>query len=108
MIELFLAPLPLPGEGYIGIRALADFSVCVYNTQQSHRTRLVLTGLVRRDLRKVAGSPDASHRTRPERPVLTGLMRREGRQTARTPDAEHRTHSGASGALCYIRQYTGR
>jgi len=58
------------------------------------------TGPVRRELRKLAGSPDASHWTHPERPVLTGLMRREGRQTAHTPYAEHRTHSGASGALC--------
>jgi len=58
----------------------------------------VHTGPVRRELLKLAGSPDASHRTHPERPVLTGLMRGEGRQTARTPDVEHRTHSGASGA----------
>ena len=36
------------------------------------------TGLKRRELRKLAGSPDASHRTHPERPVLTGLTPREG------------------------------
>ena len=58
------------------------------------------TGPVRRELRKLVGSPNASHRTHPERPELTGLMRRECRQNARTPDAEHRTHTGASGALC--------
>ena len=62
--------------------------------------RPVHTGPVRRELCKLAGSSDASHRTHPERPVLTRLMRREGRQTARTPDAEHWTHSSASGALC--------
>ncbi|KAG0545451.1 hypothetical protein BDA96_02G362700 [Sorghum bicolor] len=33
-----------------------------------------------RELRKLAGSPDASHRTHPERPVLTGLTPREGFQ----------------------------
>ena len=60
------------------------------------RTRPVHTGPVRIELRKLAGSPDASHRTHPKRPVLTGLIRREGRQTACTPDAEHRTLSGAS------------
>ena len=39
------------------------------------------TGLMRRELRKLTGSPDASHRTHPQRPVLTGPMRREGRKT---------------------------
>ena len=47
----------------------------------SHRTRPVHTRLVRRELRKLARSPDASHRMHPERPVLTGLMRREGSKT---------------------------
>jgi len=65
----------------------------------SHRTRPMHTGPMHRELRKLAGSPDASHRMHPERPVLTGLMRREGRQNDHTPDTEHRTHSGASGAL---------
>ena len=46
------------------------------------------TGLMRRELRKLAGSPDASHRTHPERPVLTGLMRREVCKTT-----SHRTHT---------------
>ena len=70
--------------------------------------QLVHTGPVRRELRELARSPDASHRTHPERPVLTGLMCREGRQTAHTPDTEHRALSGASGALCCTRQHTGR
>ena len=66
--------------------------------------------LLRRELRKLAGSLDVSHQTHPERPVLTGLMRREGRKTP-----VHRTlstgltpvrpmHSASSGQT---RQYTG-
>ena len=57
---------------------------------------------MRRELRKLAESPDASHQTHPERQVLTGLMRREGHQNARIPDAEHRTYFGVSGALCFL------
>ena len=82
----------------------ATAHACLHSTTGrsvvSHQTRPVLTGSVRRELRKLTGSPDASHRMHPERPVLTGLMRREGRQNTRTPNAEHRTHSGVSGALC--------
>ena len=73
---------------------------CACVPVQHHRTCPEHTGPVRRELRKLARSPDTSHRTHPERPVLTGLMRREGHQNARTPDAEHQTHSGPSGALC--------
>ena len=72
--------------------------------------QLVHTGRVRCTPDPCAESSANSHchRTHPKRPVLTGLMRREGRQTARTPDAERRTLSGASGALCCTRLHTGR
>jgi len=36
----------LPGEGYIGIRALADFSVCVQNTQQGAEQQLALDEII--------------------------------------------------------------
>jgi len=65
------------------------------------------TGPVRRELCKLVGSPDARHRTHPDRQVLTGPVRREGRQNACTPDAEHRTYSGASGALGTLAPQTG-
>jgi len=51
-----------------------------------HRTRPVHTGLMRREYRKTAGSPDVSHRTHPERLVLTRLKHKEG---CKTPS--HRT-----------------
>ena len=86
---------------------IAANGYCARAPAQHHRTLYCVTpdtsdahGPMRRELRKLAGSPDASHRRDPEHPVLTGHMRREGRQTARAPDAEHRTHCGASGALC--------
>jgi len=53
---------------------------------------------MRRELRKLAGSPDASHRMHPKRPVLTGLKLRELYKTDLTPDTDHRTHRPASGA----------
>jgi len=47
---------------------------CSSHTKRStgpHWTRPVPTGPVRRELRKLVGSPDVSHRMHPERPVLS-------------------------------------
>ena len=60
---------------------------------QVHTGRVRCTPDSSAESSKLAGSPDASHRTYPQRPVHTGPMRREGR---RTP--AHRTLKPASSA----------